>query len=304
MDDVFVISRGRKLKSIHETINRFHPSIQFTVELEINEQLPFLDVMTYNKKDGEIGYFIYRKPTQTNKYLNYASYHPMAHKIGVCDTLLTRGIKLCDKDHVEDEIEFVKKTLMSNGYPLKMLEKRLDIVKTKVNRPKEDKELQKRVILPYAGPTTTKIAQFLRKITDWEIGYFPGRKITTLVCNMKQKIKKPRKGVYRFSCRDCPFGYIGETGRDYEVRYIEHRKDTEKMNVKSPVALHMAENEHILDDNSLKMLLPEGRSYHRKFKESLMIRSSPQLMNSSKGMNINSIWSSTLIDFLYYGPIT
>ncbi|XP_021964253.1 uncharacterized protein LOC110859600 [Folsomia candida] len=176
VDDAFIIAKGRKLKSILDKLNNFNPAIEFTLEEEKNGKLAFLDTMLYDKIDGKIGHYVHRKPTHTNKYLDYQSFHPNAHKISVCDTLLRRAIILCDDDHVNEEIEFVTNTLKSNGYPNKMIQRRLQIVKEKISHPQEPSEIQKRVILPWAGKPTTRIAQFLRRKLSWEIGYYPGQK--------------------------------------------------------------------------------------------------------------------------------
>lgn len=304
VDDIFAIARRRNIKQIHDKINSFHPAIQFTIELEVDEKIPFLDIMLYNKKDGTIGFHVFRKPTQTNKYLHYDSFHPNAHKISVCDTLLSRALKLCDEDHQEEEIEVVKKILTKNGYPISMIDNRLKLTKQKLIMPTMKKEIEKRVILPWAGNTTTKMAQFIRRKLSWEIGYYPGQKISSLLCNLKQKPFKSRKGVYEFKCENCDDKYIGETGRDINIRFIEHQNDVKRSNIKSPVFLHMIENEHNIDLNSLKMMFPESRKFHRKFKEGLSIRNTSNNMNSSRGMNINPIWSSTLINFLKFDPVT
>lgn len=174
--------------------------------------------MLYNKKDSTIGFYVHRKPTQTNKYLHYESFHPNAHKISVCDTLLSRALILCDEDRQEEEIELVNEILLKNGYPLSRIENRLKITKQKPSIPPVKKEIEKRVILPWAGNTTTKIAQFIRRKLSWEIGYYPGRKISFLLCNLKQKPPKSKKGVYEFKCENCENKYIGESGREISIR--------------------------------------------------------------------------------------
>ncbi|XP_035701367.1 uncharacterized protein LOC118433502 [Folsomia candida] len=304
VDDAFIIAKGRKLKSILDKLNNFNPAIEFTLEEEKNGKLAFLDTMLYDKIDGKIGHYVHRKPTHTNKYLDYQSFHPNAHKISVCDTLLRRAIILCDDDHVNEEIEFVTNTLKSNGYPNKMIQRRLQIVKEKISHPQEPSEIQKRVILPWAGKPTTRIAQFLRRKLSWEIGYYPGQKVSTLVRNMKQKTIPLNTGVYEFTCSNCPKKYIGESGRCIEKRFLEHQNDVRRLNIKSPIFLHTIENQHQIDATSLKMIMKEPRKYHRKFKEAILIRSSNNIMNSSKGMNVNPIWCATLVNFLKFGPVT
>jgi hypothetical protein len=289
VDDVFAIIRARKIQEILAKINNFHKDIEFTLEMEQDGKLPFLDVMTYEREDKAIGHYVYRKPTQTNTYLNYNSFHPIAHKVSVCDTLLSRAFNLCDPDHVKQEINYVKNILKGNLYPSKLIEQRLEKVEKKVTAPRSVKEFEKRVILPYAGEITIKIAQFIRRSLGWEIGYIPGQKLSSIVNNMKQKPLKVQSGVYKFNCQDCHIPYIGESGRDIVIRFAEHQNDVRKMNIKSPVALHIAETQHSIDNSSLKLLMPESRTFFRKFKEGLLIRSTEKKMNSSQGKNINSI---------------
>jgi hypothetical protein len=304
VDDCFAIARARKIQEILTKINNFHPDIEFTLEVEEDGKISFLDIMLYEKEDRSIGHYVYRKPTQTNTYLNYNSFHPNAHKISVIDTLLSRAIKLCDNEHINQEIEYVTNVLVSNLYPRNVIIERLQTVKLRITNPKPKRMNEKRIILPFAGEITTKIAQLIRRSLGWEIGFTPGQKISTLVNNMKQKSPKIQRGVYSFQCEDCHIPYIGETGRDIKIRFIEHMNDIRKINIKSPVALHIAETNHHIDHSSLKLLMPEQRTFFRKFKEGLVIRSIDNKMNSSKGKNINSIWCSTLVDFLLFDGIT
>lgn len=248
-----------------------------------------------------LGHYVYRKPTQTCQYLNFRSFHPRAHKIGVIDTLLTRAIRLSDDDHVKEEIELTKIILMKNEYPPSLINDRLRRVKIKLLQPpnnKKDEEIKKRIILPWAGDVTSKIASYLRNKMDVDIGYFPGPKIGSIVCNAKQKLQKPRAGVYSIQCNSCPAVYIGETERDFMVRIAEHQNDIRRESTTSPVAAHMIENDHQLDPNSFKLVVPENRKFFRKFKEALHIKKLTSKINISSGVNINPIWSSTLLNFL------
>ena len=75
------------------------------------------------KDNGSIDFTVYRKPTNTGKYLDYNSYNSKTQKISVINSLLTRAIKICSKNHLENELEKCRKDLMENNYP-----------KTEINR--------------------------------------------------------------------------------------------------------------------------------------------------------------------------
>ncbi len=68
-------------------LNSVEPSIEFTVELETNHELSFLDTLIYHHENGTITTKVYRKQTHTNQYLQFDSHHPMAHKQVVIKTL-------------------------------------------------------------------------------------------------------------------------------------------------------------------------------------------------------------------------
>ena len=79
MDDTFVIwNHGEeKLEEFLNHLSSIHPNIQFTMEKEIEGQLPFLDVMVVCKTDL-LEHKVYRKPTHTDWYLHKNSnHHPL-----------------------------------------------------------------------------------------------------------------------------------------------------------------------------------------------------------------------------------
>ena len=70
VDDTFVIwSHARqKLDNFLRHLNNIHSCIKFTMEVEENGQLPFLDVLVYRTVDGQMGHKMYQKKTHTNRY--------------------------------------------------------------------------------------------------------------------------------------------------------------------------------------------------------------------------------------------
>jgi hypothetical protein len=70
VDATFVVwPHGReKLNDFLLLLNTIHPSIEFTMEIEKDRSLPFLDVLVTRKPDGSLGHEVYRKPTHTDRY--------------------------------------------------------------------------------------------------------------------------------------------------------------------------------------------------------------------------------------------
>jgi hypothetical protein len=89
VDDTFVIwpHGPDKLQEFFDHINNIRPSIQFTMETEVDNNIPFLDVLVIRKQSA-ITTIVYRKPSHTGRYPNFHSepvqqgYHCMSRTIG------------------------------------------------------------------------------------------------------------------------------------------------------------------------------------------------------------------------------
>ena len=107
----------------HKHLNSVNPNIQFTLELEnTNGQgLPFLDTVT-SRRGTEIYVDVYRKPTHTDRYLDFFSCHPLCYKRSVVNTLLKRAnnIPPTNKERRE-ETQRVKAVPRDNNYPMSFI---------------------------------------------------------------------------------------------------------------------------------------------------------------------------------------
>jgi hypothetical protein len=75
-------------------LNSIHENIQFTMEMERDGHLPFLDIVIYHKPDGSLGHKVYHKPTHTNLYLNSKSHHHPSNKQAVLSMLVQKARSL------------------------------------------------------------------------------------------------------------------------------------------------------------------------------------------------------------------
>ena len=87
-----------------------------------DKTIPFLDVLLIIQEDGSLGHKVYRKPTHTDRYLHYNSFHHPSIKNSVCKTLINRAKTICEVDNIEGELEHLRSVLKMNGYPKKFID--------------------------------------------------------------------------------------------------------------------------------------------------------------------------------------
>ena len=73
-DDTFCCVKISTVNDILNNLNGFHQNIQFTYELEKNNKLAFLVVLLKCNKVS-IETIVYKKPTDSDIYLNWKSFH-------------------------------------------------------------------------------------------------------------------------------------------------------------------------------------------------------------------------------------
>jgi hypothetical protein len=302
-DDTFSLINQRKVTEVLHKLNQFHPSIQFTCETETNETLQFLDTEVHRNDDFTFSHRVYRKPTHTDRYLHYSSYHHKSQKISVIDSLAYRAYRICDSESIKTELEYITKVLRRNGYPTLLIRKRTQIMEQKTNQPNNNAPTQddtQRFILPYSGQMITgRFTHFLRRKTNLKFGYTPGVKLRQLLSTHKDKRPSTTSGIYRLPCGNCTATYIGQTGRNIGQRMKEHERDIRNNKDTSAVAQHINDNRsHLMDFSKAELIHKEPHYFARIFKEGLYINKETTAMNGTDGLRINPIWTTALLPLL------
>ena len=96
-------------------LNCLHPVLKFTFEKEHDGKLPFLDILVERTKLG-FETSVYRKPTFSGQYIRWESFSLSKRKTNLIVTLVHRALMICTKNKLEQEIDFIKKILLDNGY--------------------------------------------------------------------------------------------------------------------------------------------------------------------------------------------
>ena len=143
---------GREnLEGFFKHLNSISTEIKFTMEVEENRSIYFLDILVTTNEDGTLGHQVFRKKTHIDSYLHAESYHHPAQKFGVLNTRDVRAIRIYDTKHLNDEINHLFAIFRDLGYKYRDIKKALERAKGSIlprNR-HEPQENMGRVLLPY-----------------------------------------------------------------------------------------------------------------------------------------------------------
>ena len=122
MDDTLVFLKAHdQAKSFLEYLNKKHPNIKFTIEIESNKTLPFLDT-SISWVNNNLTSKTYRKPTFTGLGLNFLSCTLLLYKINTIKALIFR------ENHINSnfilfhkEIEFLLNYFKTNNFPTNLV---------------------------------------------------------------------------------------------------------------------------------------------------------------------------------------
>ena len=219
VDDVYSIwPRGVDLSKILQALNRLVPSIQFTIERESNNSLPFLDVLII-KSSTRPSFKIYRKPSNNNHIIPYCSAHNDKTKRMAIISLFLRALRLVSPQHMDQEFQFIRTIASNSGFPLPFItdcenRSKKTYYATGV---RDEFNADKVICLPYSEQFDPLILP-LKKL-----GF-------TLVykwsCSLEKRLIRNSPpvlsgSVYKILCR-CGDFYVGQTGKTISQRAAEH----------------------------------------------------------------------------------
>ena len=207
VDDTLTALPQDQVQCFHKHLNSIEPTIQFTIEMESTGTLPFLDTRITHHSDGSLSSTVFRKSTHTDKYLDFKSHHPLAHKVAVARTLFNHAEKICT-DVPDTEEEHVAKALQNNGYPKGLLVKNWSPT-SQLPQPEQDAPTAT-VTLPYIRHLSETIRRILAPLmirihtcfrphrTEADIGQVEGPNTFTTMswCHLPNPVWHLLKGVH------------------------------------------------------------------------------------------------------------
>lgn len=132
VDDIYTDAKYEQLLKIKNSMEE-HSVIKFTFELSQNNQLPFLDILTYYDTD-KFTSSVYVKPTDAGICLNGRSECTDRYKEAVIVSYVKRAWTTCSSNEsFTSEISRVKQVLVNNGYPNTLIDKTIKNFMNKIH---------------------------------------------------------------------------------------------------------------------------------------------------------------------------
>ncbi|KYN08288.1 hypothetical protein ALC62_00718, partial [Cyphomyrmex costatus] len=292
VDDTLLAIPQKEIKKVFDTFNSYHSRIKFTLEKSIDGWINFLDVKLCIENE-RILFDIFKKPTNSGRYLNYHSNHSLCHKKGVVTSLFDRILLLSHpKFHIKNIQELIN-TSTNNGYPFDFLFASINnIIKSFIHSENNDINLhnndtyanKKFFSVPYHNNVSEKFKKIFGVDSEIKIAYKPINSLNQIIKLGKDKLDKfdNTNVVYKIDCLNCDRSYVGQTKRNLKTRIKGHRADIKKLHNKSVVSKHQMECNHTMDWDNVHILDNEPSYMKRSISEMIFIK------KQLNGLNLQS----------------
>ena len=91
--------------------------------------------------------------------------------------------------------------------------------------------------------------------------------------------------IYTIPCKDCNQKYIGQTGKELELRIKQHQYSVRTGQLSNALFVHMNDNNHSIDWNASSVVFCCGNLVQRNLIESALIKCfNDNIMNVSPGL--------------------
>ena len=108
------------------TFNSQDKNLQFTFEVQQNNQINFLDLSLIIKENQIITNW-FQKPTSSSRTINHSPNHPICQKKNIVYNLVDRAISLSHKTFHDANLKIVKQMFLDNDYPNNFIDKNIKI---------------------------------------------------------------------------------------------------------------------------------------------------------------------------------
>ena len=209
VDDVLSIVKRNSLEGMLVHLNAQNDAITFTKEDENEGKLPFLDG-EIARKHARLTLTVYRKPTHSGRYLNFASHHPISAKCSTADSLFNRAESIVtEEEQKEEEFRRATQELLANDYPPRFIARRLELAKSRTRQAQtpsltndRDRKKLTTVVMPFVDGVSQPIQRVLKPLDVRVVGK-PAPWKWSLQHENRLNRNDQAGVVYRLKCNDC-----------------------------------------------------------------------------------------------------
>jgi hypothetical protein len=292
VDDVFSIwDRNEPIAPnlFLDFANKSSRKLKFTMEVETNNSLPFLDA---NNQATPAGYdvTVFRKQTHSNRYLNFLSHHPSSVKSSVVKTLKYRAQRVCsNENNTRRELSNLREAFRNNGYPDRYIKQILNSAPTVKNKVQD---AYTTITIPYIKGLSEKLHSLLKRY-----GIRCVMKATNTLGSMLMKRSptyshlEKKDVVYSIPCHQCNEKYVGQTARHLGIRVKEHQAAVTRSDLENPIALHHRNTGHLIDWPRVSILDSHPNLGKRICMETFYMRNSNCFHGTTESVPINNSWN-------------
>ena len=301
VDDVIAMwPNDSDFQSFLHEVNSLAPSIKFTVEWEEEESIPFLDTKIHRLSSG-FSFEIFRKPTHSNQYIHWFSWHKEQVKRSALFSLLLRAYRICDHTYLQQEIDYLYNAFRKVGYPPHIFESVHSGVKRKIfnNTPPVEEDAAQRVptiVLPHNNFVEKFVSPMFRA-NNCRIVHNAGNTIKNNIVHNRppRNIEDNRSGVYKIPCNTCPKSYYGQTGRELRTRIGEHKAAVRRGDNNNAMFKHWFHDKHDIGWDSAEFIYPSSNYYNRLVFESTCILTHPNFNNMHSTLAIDKLSANIIL---------
>ncbi|XP_058456432.1 uncharacterized protein LOC131433843 [Malaya genurostris] len=253
VDDFILALPKSEVQNTLQKFNSYNPHIQFTLEEESDNKLPFLDTLVIRQNNQTISTKWYSKPISSGRLLNYHSFHPMLMKMNVATNFIERVTKLDTTQTMDQQKHTIFQYLRQNNYPASLINRLINKIRKKsssTTTPKTNSQIisslnenlpanpdiptqptiascsstdQRNTIyrsIPHINQLTTAISTYLKKD-------YPFIKLAPKTIHTTNKYLPPIKDpvptlqqarvIYSIPCNTCDKCYIGMTSNQLKT---------------------------------------------------------------------------------------
>lgn len=303
VDDIILCIPTNRIEETVEKFNSFHPRLQFTTELEQNNQISFLDILIVKQEDGSIKTDWYHKETWSGRYLNYNSSLPQVYKTNTIGILSQKILQLSDPSFHEKNFQLLKNVLRENSYPTSLVNKISSKYRsdhTTNTRGKDNdtvtEEDTKRFSFPYVKGMFEKLKHVFQKREIKIVGKPTNQLGPAVFSKLKDAIPKDQKSglVYQLKCLDCDDTYVGETKQYVTKRMYDHQYHIRIGDGKhSGATSHAITLDHKIDFENFNILTMEDNTTKRRILEAVNIKKYKSSMNiQEECISLDNVYNS------------